>query len=101
MDRCLQGTVTEFVVAIDRLCCFGFEFVKMDFQNRRCKIVVHSSYEEIQDGTKELSDDMFAIITVFVTKNNGKRSAKKIEREEQEKQNKRSSKRQKTNPTPL
>jgi len=70
--------VQEVVVAYkDRLCRFGFELLEWLFKKSNCKIVVHDQDHEghtEQSREQELSEDLLAIVTVFVARNNGLRS---------------------------
>jgi predicted site-specific integrase-resolvase len=58
----------------DRLCRFGFELLEHIFKKADVKLVVLCGATEI-DSTRELSDDLLAITTVFVARNNGLRSS--------------------------
>jgi putative resolvase len=77
LERVYKGNVKEVVVTYkDRLCRFGFELVEWVFKQTNTKIVVLNGNSETDFlSTKELSDDLLSIITVFVAKNNGLRSA--------------------------
>jgi hypothetical protein len=72
-----KDSVSEVVVAYkDRLCRFGFELFEWICQKHNTKIVVLNSVPETEDRTKELAEDLFAIVNVFVAKNNGLRSSR-------------------------
>ena len=74
MERVLAGTVAEIVVAHrDRLCRFAFDLVEFVCSQSACRIVVHGSHDT---ETTELADDLLAIDTVFVARNNGERLAR-------------------------
>jgi hypothetical protein len=87
LDRVYEGKIQEVVVwNRDRLCRFGIELVQWLFQKANCKLLVHGqSVEQGGDATcldhatssLELADDLLSIITVFVARNNGRRSAQK------------------------
>jgi predicted site-specific integrase-resolvase len=69
-------TVSEVVVAYkDRLCRFGFELMEWIIKKANAKLVVLNANNDITDASRELSDDLLAITTVFVAKNNGLRAA--------------------------
>ena len=77
LDSVFERRVEEIVVAYkDRLCRFGVEFVEWLCKKSDCRLVVHN--EDSSDGeslTHELSDDLLSIVTVFVARSNGQRSA--------------------------
>jgi putative resolvase len=76
LDKVLDGVVKEIVVMHkDRLCRYGTELLEFIFQKAGTKFVVYGQDEKHQSDTQELADDLLAITTVFVARNNGKRSA--------------------------
>lgn len=82
LDRVLAGMVEEVVVAHrDRLCRVAIELVEWLFVRAGCRLVVHysSSDDSNESGssttTTELADDLLSIVTVFVARHNGMRSA--------------------------
>lgn len=78
LDCCLQGSIGEVVVAYrDRLCRFGFELIESFVIKAGGKITVLNSIEETTDESKELADDLLAIITIFSCRQMGKRSYSK------------------------
>jgi predicted site-specific integrase-resolvase len=90
-----KGSIFEIVIAYkDRLCRFGFELFEWICQKHNTKIVVLNSDPKIIDRSKELSDDILSIITIFVAKNNSLRACQnrknrqetKIEKERKEKE---------------
>lgn len=87
LELALKGSVDTVCVAYkDRLCRFGFEFVEFVLQQVNTKLVVHNSSNNDCSET-ELSEDLISIVTCFVAKSNGKRSAKnRIARKEVEEQ---------------
>lgn len=73
LEQIHSGNVQEIVVTYkDRLCRFGFELIEWIIN---VKLVVLCSGNEINDMSRELSDDLLAITTVFVAKHNGQRAA--------------------------
>ena len=46
--------------------------------------MVQSNAPEVEDATKELSDDLLAIVTVFVAKNNGRLAAENRRKRKQQ-----------------
>lgn len=77
LDACCDGTVEEVTVARkDRLCRFGFELIEYFLCKLNVKLVVlHQSPEDTDNDSRELSDDLLSIVTVFVARNNGQRAA--------------------------
>ena len=77
LDGVYERCVKDIVVAYkDRLCRFGVEFVEWLCKKSDCRLVVHN--EDSSNGeslTHELSDDLLSIVTVFVARSNGQRSA--------------------------
>lgn len=60
----------------DRLCRFAYELVEHLFRKAGTKIVVLSTDTESEPNPSgELAEDLLAITTVFVARNNGMRSA--------------------------
>jgi len=75
LDRVHGGTVQEVVVTHrDRLCRFAGELVDWVFEKGRCRLVV-LGHSPNAAATDELRDDLLAIVTVFVARNNGLRAA--------------------------
>ena len=88
LEQVHSGTVSEVVVSYkDRLCRFGSELVEWIFKKADVKLLVLNESIREKDLSRELSDDLLAITTVFVAKNNGiragiyKRQRKKDEQE--------------------
>ncbi len=73
-----DGSVEEIVVSYkDRLCRFGFELFEWICIKNDTKIVVlNKNTDNETDRTKELSEDLLAITTIFVARNNGLRASK-------------------------
>lgn len=75
LERCRSGNVEEVVVAHkDRLARFGFDLLSWIFQTFAVRLVVLYDHSHGHDE-QELADDLLAITTVFVARNNGLRSA--------------------------
>ena len=82
MDKVLSGEVGEIVVTRrDRLCRFGLELLEFIFKRFKTKfLVLGSEFQAVDpnagyDVQSELAEDLLAIVTVFVAKTNGMRSA--------------------------
>ena len=76
LESVYSGDVSEIVVTYkDRLCRFGYELMEFIFKKSNVNVVVLCGSTNTQDSSKELSDDLLAITTVFVAKNNGLRAA--------------------------
>ena len=83
-----HGTISEIVVAYkDRLCRFGYELFEWICDQHQTKIVILNPVAETEDRTKELAEDLFSIVTVFVAKNNGLRASNNRQRRKIEQQN--------------
>jgi predicted site-specific integrase-resolvase len=77
LDEVYKGDIEEIVVTYkDRLCRFGFELVEWILKKHNVKLVVLNSNDGLSDPSIELSEDLLAITTVFVAKNNGIRASK-------------------------
>ena len=76
VDSVIKGDIEQVVVMHrDRLCRFGVDLLEHIFKEAGTKLVVYNQTENQEHDTTELSDDLIAITTYFVAKNNGKRSA--------------------------
>jgi predicted site-specific integrase-resolvase len=84
LERVYAGNIEKVVVTYrDRLCRFGIEPIEWVFSKHNVEFVVLNHSDE-PGGTQELAEDLLSITTVFVARNNGKRSAKyKKQREEE------------------
>lgn len=94
LEQVYDGIVEEVVVAYkDRLCRFGFELVEWIFKKSGTKLVVLSQTERNEENdSRELAEDLLAITTVFVARNNGLRAGQNRKRRkeiENDKDNKR------------
>ena len=75
LELVYKGDVSTVVVTYkDRICRFGFELVDWIFKKASVKLVVLGADTITEDASRELSDDLLAITTVFVAKNNGIRA---------------------------
>ena len=79
LERVHEGTVDTVVVRHkDRLCRYGHELVEWVFKQAGARLVVHSAGQadaDEPDERRELADDLLAVVTFFVARNNGRRSA--------------------------
>lgn len=76
LEQVHSGSVESVVVTYkDRLCRFGFELLEWIFQKTNVKLVVLNTSTDPNNISNELAEDLLAITTVFVAKNNGLRSA--------------------------
>ena len=75
LEQVIQGLVQDVVVMHkDRLCRFGGDLLDHIFEKTGTKLVVYGKEVNTTD-TQELADDLLAVTTVFVARNNGLRSA--------------------------
>lgn len=89
LDRCLQNRIGEVVVAYrDRLCRFGFELIESLIKKAGGTITVIGNGDEEINESKELADDLLAIITIFSCRQMGKRSYSSKRRQTQVDKNK-------------
>ena len=97
LERINSKVVTKVVVTYkDRLCRFGFELFEWFLKKSNTELMVLNSITDNEESqgnfrTSELAEDLLAITTVFVARNNGNRSAKfkkqrKEEKNQQQKQ---------------
>lgn len=76
LERTLKGMVGEVVVMHkDRLCRYGIELLESIFKHTNTKFLVYGKNPNMS-SEQELADDLLAITTVFVARNNGKRAAR-------------------------
>jgi len=76
LDRVQSGSIGEVVVAHRyRLCRFGHQLVERFFKAFGTQLVVQDASDDLHGTSEELSDDLLAIVTVFVARNNGRRAA--------------------------
>lgn len=89
LDSCLRNRIGEVVVAYrDRLCRFGFELIESLVIKAGGKITVIGPENEEVDESKELADDLLAIVTIFSCRQMGKRSYKNRKSEQKDNKNK-------------
>lgn len=75
LERVYRGMVGEVVVMhVDRLCRFGIDLLRHMFSHFGVRLVVHGK-DKAESDSSELADDLLAVTTVFVARNNGQRSA--------------------------
>lgn len=77
LERVHSSKVKEVVVTRkDRLCRFGIELVEWIFEKNGTELLIlGSDVISNNDETKELAEDLLSIVTVFVARHNGLRSA--------------------------
>ena len=90
LEQISSKNVRQVVVTFkDRMCRFGFELIEWIFKKYNVEFVVLNKLSNIKEdifGTSELAEDLIAITTIFVARNNGKRSAMfRKQRKEKEK----------------
>lgn len=75
LEQIIAGDIQEVVVTYkDRLCRFGIELIEWLFKKFNVKLVVLSQDIDQKDISRELAEDLLAITTVFVARNNGLRA---------------------------
>jgi putative resolvase len=90
LELVFRGLVAEIVVAHkDRLCRYGAELLEFIFKTFGTELVVYSRQTDpgAKDDARELANDLLAVTTVFVARNNGRRSAVNQRKRKQRKQN--------------
>jgi len=86
LDKIDQGLVSKVVVThADRLVRFGLELVEWICAKHDTEIVVLFDAQNTPDST-ELQDDLLAVTTYFVARNNGRRSAENKKRRKESRQ---------------
>lgn len=74
LDSCLSGTIGKIIVAHkDRLCRFGFDFIKLVVTKSGGEIIVINDKEN-KSTEQELSEDLLSIIHIYSCRQMGKRS---------------------------
>ena len=77
LEAVYKGDIGTVVVTYkDRLCRFGFELLEWIFKKANVKLVVLGADSKQEDPSRELSEDLLAITTIFVARNNGLRAGK-------------------------
>ena len=89
LEQIYKGDISTVVVTYrDRICRFGFELVEWIFNKASVKLVVLGRDTITENASSELAEDLLAVTTVFVAKNNGIRAGKlrklRIEQERKE-----------------
>lgn len=75
LEQVIKGDIEKIVVTYkDRLCRFGIELVEWLFKKFNVKLLVLSQNIDQKDISRELAEDLLAITTVFVARNNGLRA---------------------------
>ena len=82
LEQLYWGDIEEVVVTHkDWLCHFAFELVEWIFVKHNTKIVVLGSDVNIDDTkSSELAEDLLSIVTIFMARHNGLRSAENWKR---------------------
>jgi len=81
LEQILRGDIEEVVVTRkDRLCRFASDLLEFIFQKTQTRLVVLYSNADTDDNAQELAEDLLAITTVFVARNNGLQSAQNRKR---------------------
>jgi predicted site-specific integrase-resolvase len=72
LDACLYGNLGEVVIAHrDRLCRFGFDFIKLIIEKRGGKIVVLDD-DKNKSSEQELAEDLLSIIHIYSCRQMGR-----------------------------
>lgn len=75
LEQIIKGDIEQVVVTYkDRLCRFGIELVEWLFKKFNVKLMVLSQNINQKEISRELAEDLLAITTVFVARNNGLRA---------------------------
>ena len=73
MELSNQNRINEIIVSSkDRLCRFGFELLQWQFLQNNTKILVLDQSSKTTE--EQFTEDILAILQVFVCRRNGKRS---------------------------
>ena len=73
-----RGEVEKVVIEYpDRLARFGYEYLKFFFESFGVELIVLNGEENEEDRTRELAEDLIAIVTSFAAKVYGSRGGKK------------------------
>jgi predicted site-specific integrase-resolvase len=78
LERINNREVEKVVVTYkDRLCRFGYELIEWILKKSNTELMVLNKLSNSDEfGTSKLAEDLLAVTTVFVARNNGNRSAK-------------------------
>lgn len=76
LEQVHSNNISEVVVTYrDRLCRFGYELLEWIFEKHNVKVMVlFTNCNNESNPTNELAEDLLAITTVFVARNNGLRA---------------------------
>lgn len=78
LDKCLQGTIEQVVVAHrDRLCRFGFELFEYIINASGGSLRVLSDESNHKSSEQELAEDLLSIIQIYSCRQMGKRKYRK------------------------
>lgn len=78
LERCLRGMVSEVVVAHrDRLCRIAWDHFSWLLEHLGVRLIVDSKDPAERSDSRELADDLMAIVHVFSCRHYGARRAKK------------------------
>jgi len=73
-----RGEVEKVVIEYsDRLARFGYEYLKLFFESFGVELIVLNGEENEEDRTRELAEDLIAIVTSFAARIYGSREGKK------------------------
>jgi predicted site-specific integrase-resolvase len=83
LDMSYKGEIEELVVVYkDRLCRFGFEMIEYIIQTFSKGIIIVMNRTEEKTPTEEITEDILAIMNIYVAKINGLRKYKKAMKKE-------------------
>jgi putative resolvase len=83
LDMSYKGEIEELVVVYkDRLCRFGFEMIEYVIQTFSKGIIIVMNRTEEKTPTEEITEDILAIMNIYVAKMNGLRKYKKAMKKE-------------------
>lgn len=90
IEKAINGEIEELVIAYkDRLCRFGYDLIEMLIKKYSDGKITILNKEEEKTPTEELTEDVVAIMNVYVAKVNGLRKYKtEIKKTINEKDNK-------------
>ncbi len=78
LNQVKQGKVEKVVIEYpDRLARFGYEYLKFFFEGFGVELIVINGEQHEEDRTKELADDLIAIVTSFAAKVYGSREGRR------------------------
>lgn len=78
LNKVKRGEVEKVVIEYpDRLARFGYEYLKFFLESFGVELIVLNGEENEEDRTKELAEDLIAIVTSFAARIYGSRGGKK------------------------